>query len=115
MNLPSRLHNFFFLKEIKRFGKFLIITAAFVAAGVIIAGRTVSQAQSDIVITRVPNPPLQADLDVLPGDLRAVAVPTPSNLNDFVRDPVMARPWVRRSFGICKSEAMMCRPARVAT
>src|SRR5262245_22395755 len=91
MNLPGRPHKFFFVERIMQIGKLLIITAAFVAAGVIIAGRAVSQAQSDTVIPRVPNPPPQADVDVLPGDLRAVAVPTPPNLNDFVRDPAMAR------------------------
>ncbi|MGH9894010.1 MAG: cytochrome c peroxidase, partial [bacterium] len=50
-----------------------------------------SQALADpnkTVIPRVPDPPL--DLANLPGDLRAVAVPAPSNLNDFVKDPVMA-------------------------
>ncbi|HKQ73695.1 MAG TPA: cytochrome c peroxidase [Blastocatellia bacterium] len=69
----------------------MIIGAAFVAVGALIAGKALSQAQSDTVIPRVPNPPLQTDLDNLPGDLRAVAVPTPSNLADFVRDPAMAR------------------------
>lgn len=48
------------------------------------------QATPDATIPRVPNPPLSSDLANLPGDLRAIAVPTPPNLNDFVRDPVMA-------------------------
>jgi Di-haem cytochrome c peroxidase len=56
------------------------------------AGMTVfAQAPPDTTIPRVPNPPLSSDLTNLPGDLRAVAVPGPSNLNDFVKDPVMAR------------------------
>jgi cytochrome c peroxidase len=50
-----------------------------------------AEAPPDATIPRVPNPPLAADLPSLPGDLRAVAVPGPSNLNDFVKDPVMAR------------------------
>lgn len=41
-------------------------------------------------IARVPNPPPAADLAVLPGDLRAVAVPGPTNLNDFVKNPTVA-------------------------
>ena len=40
---------------------------------------------SDVTIPRVPNPPLDADLASLPGDLRAVAVPEPPNLNEFVK------------------------------
>src|SRR5262245_28262840 len=91
MNKLSRLHRFFCVAGITRFGKLLIIGAAFVAAGVIIAGNAVGQAQSDIIIPRVPNPQLENDLNNLPGDLRAVAVPTPPNLDDFVRDPAMAR------------------------
>jgi cytochrome c peroxidase len=47
-------------------------------------------AQEDITIPRVPNPPLASDLANLPGDLRAVPVPTPPNLNEFVKDPAMA-------------------------
>jgi len=50
-----------------------------------------AQAPPNTTIPRVPNPPLSSDLANLPGDLRAVAVPGPSNLNDFVRDPAMAR------------------------
>ena len=48
-------------------------------------------AQTEITIPRVPNPQLAADLTNLPGDLRAVAVPQLSDLDDFVRDPAMAR------------------------
>lgn len=39
-------------------------------------------------IPRVPNPP--ANLANLPGDLRAVAVPGPSNIDDFVKDRAAA-------------------------
>jgi cytochrome c peroxidase len=91
MNLPSRLHKLFLVKGIRRIGKLAIIAAAFFATGVLIAGKTVSQASPDTVIPRVLNPPLSSDLVNLPGDLRAVAVPMPPNLNEFVRDPAMAR------------------------
>ena len=67
----------------------MIVTGLLIAT--LIAAATVGRAQSssDITIPRVPNPPL--DLGNLPGDLRAMAVPAPSNLNDFVKDPQMAR------------------------
>ena len=44
----------------------------------------------DATIPRVPNPPLAADAGSLPGDLRAIPVPAPPNLSDFVKDPAMA-------------------------
>src|SRR5262245_5459078 len=47
-------------------------------------------APPDATIARVRNPPLDSDLENLPGDLRAVVIPAPSNLNDFVKDPAMA-------------------------
>ena len=47
-----------------------------------------AQAPPEATIPRVPDPPL--DLGALPGDLRAVAVPGPTNLNEFIRDPFMA-------------------------
>jgi len=50
-----------------------------------------AEAPPDATIPRVPNPPLGTDLASLPGDLRAVAVPGPSNLSDFVKDAAMAR------------------------
>jgi Di-haem cytochrome c peroxidase len=58
-----------------------------------IAGTTgfADAAPEDITILRVPNPQPSPDLQNLPGDLRAVPVPTPSGLNDIVRDPAMAR------------------------
>jgi cytochrome c peroxidase len=49
------------------------------------------QATADVTIPRVMNPPADSDLQNLPGDLRAIAVPAPANLDDFVRDPAMAR------------------------
>ena len=55
------------------------------------AGSVFAQTQDDVKIPRVGNPPLKSDLDNLPGDLRAVAVPAPSNLSEFVRDFQMAR------------------------
>jgi len=49
-----------------------------------------ARTRTDATIARVPNPPLSSDLVNLPGDLRAVAVPTPPNLDDFVKDRRMA-------------------------
>jgi cytochrome c peroxidase len=46
---------------------------------------------TDVTIPRVGNPPSKGDLENLPGDLRAAAVPGPSNLSEFVRDVQMAR------------------------
>jgi cytochrome c peroxidase len=48
-------------------------------------------AAADTTIPRVLNPPSDSDLSNLPGDLRAVPVPAPADLGDFVRDPAMAR------------------------
>ena len=49
---------------------------------------------STATIPRVPNPPLFSDLVNLPGDLHAVAVPLPPNLDEFFanedRDAVIA-------------------------
>jgi cytochrome c peroxidase len=41
---------------------------------------------SNVTIPRISNPPPQSDLKNLPGDLRAVDVPLPPNLDDFVAD-----------------------------
>ena len=49
-----------------------------------------AQGPPDTPVPRVPNPPLASDLANLPGDLRAVEVPAPSNLNEFIKDPAMA-------------------------
>jgi cytochrome c peroxidase len=49
-----------------------------------------AQAPPDATIPRVPDPPLESDLTELPGDLRAVGVPGPPNLNEFIKDPFMA-------------------------
>jgi cytochrome c peroxidase len=51
----------------------------------------VAQTPPNATIARVPNPPLTSDLVNLPGDLRAVSVPKPSNLDEFVKDYAMAR------------------------
>src|SRR5687767_5721276 len=39
---------------------------------------------------RLSNPRPQGDLENLPGDLRAIPVPGPGNLSEFVRDPATA-------------------------
>lgn len=65
----------------------------FLAPAVLIGAGTIVLAETspDATIARVPNPPLASDLNNLPGDLRAVAVPAPSNLGEFVKDLAMAR------------------------
>src|SRR5215475_4182021 len=76
-----------------RFDVALLILATLIGPVVIV----LAQAPPNTTIPRVPNPPLSTDLTNLPGDLRAVPVPSPSpnlndpNLNEFVRDPAMAR------------------------
>jgi cytochrome c peroxidase len=58
----------------------------------VVAGRAaIGSAQSDVVIPRVLNPPIDADLTNLPGDLRAVPIPGPANIDDFIKDPGVAR------------------------
>jgi len=89
MKLPSRVREIILDGGIIRIVKLLVIVAAFLAAGVLTDRNAVGQ--SDLVIPRVPLTQLATDLLNLPGDLRAVAVPTPPNLADFVRDPAMAR------------------------
>jgi cytochrome c peroxidase len=66
------------------------LSAALLVA-VLIGRATGGFAQSDVVIPRVLNPPIATDLTNLPGDLRAVAVPGPTNLADFVKDVGVAR------------------------
>jgi len=77
-----------------------LVTASVWALAILVAGWAVvnpiaegsfTLTDSEVTIPRVSNPPLASDLVNLPGDLRAVAVPTPSNLPDFVRDFQMAR------------------------
>src|SRR6266513_4521050 len=75
------------LRQTGRFSAAFLILAALIGTGAIV----LAQAPPNTTIPRVPNPPLSSDLANLPGDLRAVPVPGPSNLNDFVRDPAMAR------------------------
>ncbi|HEX7295262.1 MAG TPA: cytochrome c peroxidase, partial [Pyrinomonadaceae bacterium] len=66
----------------------LIVTTVAIIAGTTGLADAISE---DITIPRVPNPQPSGDLANLPGDLRAVPVPTPSGLDDIVRDPAMAR------------------------
>jgi cytochrome c peroxidase len=56
-----------------------------------IAEGAVTLTEEEVTIPRVGNPPPSSDVVNLPGDLRAVAVPGPSNLPEFVRDFQMAR------------------------
>ena len=63
----------------------LLSSTAFTVAAAILS----AQAPSG-TIPRVPDPPLQSDLNNLPGDLRAVTAPGPDNLADFVKDQTMA-------------------------
>jgi cytochrome c peroxidase len=67
--------------------------AAFSALCALTLAGTIALAEAppDATIPRVPDPPLASDLIHLPGDLGAIAAPAPSNLDDFVKDPVMAR------------------------
>lgn len=69
---------------------FTSVLVVAVAAVLMLTTIVLAQSSADTIIPRVPNPPLASDLASLPGDLRAVAVPTPSNLAEFVRDPAMA-------------------------
>lgn len=69
-----------------RFSAAFITMAMLIGTSIIVSAETPPNA----TIARVPNPPLATDLANLPGDLRAVPVPGPSNLNDFVKNPTMA-------------------------
>jgi cytochrome c peroxidase len=64
-----------------------LVAGCMALAGLLAAAQTAA----DTTIPRVPDPPFSGDLENLPGDLRAAAVPGPSNLGEFVRDPAMAR------------------------
>lgn len=66
------------------------VALALLASDLSVGSVVLAQAPPNATIPRVPNPPLASDLANLPGDLRAVAVPGPSNLSDFVKDPAMA-------------------------
>ena len=72
--------------KLSEHARLTLIAASMGLAGMLVAAQTAA----DTTIPRVPDPPLAADLKELPGDLRAAAVPGPSNLVDFVRDPAMA-------------------------
>src|SRR5262249_54254874 len=79
--------------QVMRIGKSIWKTSIPFMAAIILIVQTVllAQAPPDTTIPRVPNPPLNSDLVNLPGDLRAVTIPAPSNLNDFIKDPAIAR------------------------
>src|SRR5262245_31136020 len=66
---------------------FIVQRRAFVCLA--IAWCLAAASAAEVPIGRVPNPPL--DLGNLPGDLRAVAVPGPANLGDFVKNMAAAR------------------------
>jgi len=69
------------------------ITGSHLAAVVLaVTGMSVfAETPPDATIPRVPAPPPSSDLVNLPGDPRAVSVPMPPNLDEFVKDPAMAR------------------------
>jgi cytochrome c peroxidase len=67
----------------------MLVTGPAVVSPVAEANFTLTEQQ--VTVPRVSNPPPTSDLVNLPGDLRAVAVPGPSNLSEFVRDVQMAR------------------------
>lgn len=78
--------------------KIALILTAFVIAFARIPGYFVNavtsgsvQSPADGTIARVPDPPNPLDVPNLPGDLRAIQVPEPTNLGEFVRDAEMAR------------------------
>src|SRR5262245_48987057 len=76
----------------KREQRLALISFVLLGASVLMMWTIVpGSASSEITIGRVPNPPLALDLTSLPGDLRAIPVPTPSNLGDYVRDEALAR------------------------
>lgn len=71
----------------RRFLVLYVVLAIATMIGTVI----LAQSSDETTITRVLNPPLMSDLNSLPGDLRAIPVPAPSNLNDFLKDVTMAR------------------------
>ena len=68
----------------------VVLVALVTVATAGLTGATLEGRQSGTppgaTIDRVPNPPLAADLNFLPGDLRPIAAPEPANLADFVKD-----------------------------
>ena len=113
MNLLSKLHKVFLVGGIMRTGK-LLMSLPHSWPREYLPGKAIGQAPPD-TIPRVPNPPLFSDLVNLPGDLRGVAVPTPPTLaTSSVIQPWHA-PSEKHCFGICKSVAMVSRPAPVVT
>ena len=72
-------------------GRVLFAASLLWMAAAIVVSLTVGSLKADeITIARVPNPPLEADRRNLPGDLRAVAVPGPPDLSEYVRDAQLA-------------------------
>src|ERR1043165_4457679 len=69
---------------------FVVAVQMFVAGCGLDSGEDVELGEEELesrtTIPRVPNPPLQSDLNNLPGDLRAVPVPLPPNLGEFIAD-----------------------------
>ena len=72
----------------ERFARSIGVVAALVWTAAVV---TLPGTPRDVVIPRVANPPAGTDLANLPGDLDPIAVPTPANLGDFVRDAATAR------------------------
>ena len=80
-------HQKYFLSKIRIIG---CLSLALWTA--VLAGRAaIGSAQNDVVIPRVLNPPIDGDLTNLPGDLRAVSIPGPANLGEFIKDADVAR------------------------
>src|SRR5688572_24563943 len=72
-------------------GRVLCFAASLLwVAAIALSMRAGPLSADEIIISRVPDPPLEADRKNLPGDLRDVPVPGPSNLSEFVRDEQMA-------------------------
>jgi cytochrome c peroxidase len=68
------------------------IAAGFLICTVVTLATTILLAQANPFphLPPMPTPPLEADRKNLPGDLRAVAVPAPTNLGDFVKNQTLA-------------------------
>jgi cytochrome c peroxidase len=78
------------IRRLTRRTSSLTLAAAFAATAAILAHTVEGRDQGDVVIPRVLNPQPLSDLNNLPGDLRAIAVPEPPNLQDFVKDRAAA-------------------------
>jgi cytochrome c peroxidase len=76
------------MRPIVRTAAVLLSSAAFTFAATILLAQAPPPAFPHL--PPAPNPPPASDLNNLPGDLRAVAVPVPANLADFVKNQTMA-------------------------